>query len=195
MKWEPILAATATMGDLGYSTGPWSLTKSGEKEPDRFGHFVSIWRWENGAWKLIFDLRLTTPPPTGPAPELQLAENHAPHIPAAEALPVMLARDRLYLADPAGQLPECAEENVRFYRSGKLPIIGPAAAAAVVPKGPGPLQFSEPKSGISKGGDLGYLWGEYTIGDRPSPGGTYLRIWRRNRAGEWNLALDLLHPR
>ena len=74
-------------------------------------------------------------------------------------------------------------------------MIGIDAAAPVLPKGPGPLQFGEPKSGISKGGDLGYLWGEYTMGDRPSPSGYYLRIWRRNRAGEWNLALDLLRSR
>jgi len=195
LKWEPVLAATATGGDLGYTTGPWSYTKDGEKEAKSFGEFVSIWRWEKGTWKLIFDLGQDTPWSSEPRADLQLVENHAPHIPGAEALPVMVARDRQYLADPAGEVRELAEENARFYRPGKLPLIGVEAALPILPKGPGPLHYGEPKTGISKGGDLGYLWGEYTIGDQPSPGGYYLRIWRRNRAGEWNLALDLLHPR
>jgi ketosteroid isomerase-like protein len=37
--------------------------------------------------------------------------------------------------------------------------------------------------------------GEYRAGSAKEATGYYLRIWRKNRAGEWKLALDLLHPR
>lgn len=196
LSWEPVLAATATMGDLGYTTGPWSSRNAPGEKPERFGQFVSIWRWEKGKWKLILDLDERTPMQEGPTPELQIVENHAPHEPPADALAVMLTRDRDYVADPGGKLEECAEDNARFYRAEKLPVIGKPAAAEILPKkGLGPIQFGQPKTGISEGGDLGYLWGEYTLGDGPSPSGYYLRIWRRNRSGEWNLALDLLRPR
>ncbi len=48
---------------------------------------------------------------------------------------------------------------------------------------------------MSRGGDLGYVWGEYRSGTATEASGYYLRIWRKDRAGEWKLALDLFHPR
>ncbi len=68
LQWPPVLAATSTSGDLGYTTGPWSSQNSAaDKEPTDFGHFVSIWRWEDGKWKLLFDLGSDHPRPAGPA--------------------------------------------------------------------------------------------------------------------------------
>ena len=67
LQWHPVLAATSTNGDFGYTTGPWSFKKSAaDKEPTDFGDFVSIWRWENGKWKLLFDLGSDHPRPATP---------------------------------------------------------------------------------------------------------------------------------
>jgi len=196
LQWQPVLAATSTKGDLGYTTGPWTLKKNAaDKEATGFGQFVSIWRWENGKWKLLFDLGSENPAPTQPAPELQLVDNHAPNESAADAQPVMVAHDRRYAANRAQELAACAEENVRLYPPRKFPIIGKAEAAAALQGDAAPIKFAEPKSEVSGGGDLGYLWGEYTAGPATETTGYYLRIWRKDRAGEWKLALDLLHPR
>jgi ketosteroid isomerase-like protein len=160
-----------------------------------FGQFVSIWRWENGKWKLLFDLGSDNPAPTEPAPKLQLVDNHAPNESAVDAQPIMRARDRRYAANRAQQVTACAEDNIRLYPPLKFPVIGKAEVAAALQKDALPIKFGEPKSEVSRGGDLGYLWGEYTAGAATDTTGYYLRIWRKDRAGEWKLALDLLHPR
>lgn len=195
LQWQPILAATATNGDLGYTTGPSTYKKSASDTQPSYGQFVSIWRWENGNWKLRFDIGSKNPTPTEPPPELQLIDNHAPNQSAVDAEALLLARDRRYAADRAGQLAASAEENIRLYQPGKFPVAGSAEAAAALQKDDVPIKFAPPKTEVSRGGDLGYLWGEYTAGAASQPTGYYLRIWRKDRAGEWKLALDLLHPR
>ncbi|MEO8440538.1 MAG: nuclear transport factor 2 family protein [Spartobacteria bacterium] len=196
LLWQPVLAATSTMGDLGYTTGPWTFqTDAGDKRSAAFGHFVSIWRWENGKWKVFLDIGSKNPRPTEPRAELQLVENHAPNESAADALPLMQAHDRRYTANRTGEMAKSAEENVWLYLPDKFPIVGREEAAAALQKASSPIKFGEPKANVSHGGDLGYLWGEYTIGAAPEPGGYYLRIWRKDRAGDWKLCLDLIHPR
>ena len=193
LQWHPELAATSTNGDLGYTTGPWTLKKSpANKEPTDFGHFVSIWRWENGKWKLLFDLGSDHPrPPAGPSPELQLVENHAPHESPVTALPSMLALDRSYASDRVRHFSSVAEDLIRVYPPKEFPVTGREAAAAALARAPKPISFGEPKGEISHGGDLGFAWGEYSA----TTPGDYLRIWRKDRAGKWKLALELLHPR
>ena len=193
LQWHPVLAATSTSGDLGYTTGPWTFKKSpANKEPTDFGHFVSIWRWENGKWKLLFDLGSDHPRhPAEPSPELQLVENHAPHESPVTALPAMLALDRSYASDRVRHFSSVAEDLIRVYPPQEFPVIGREAAAAALARAPKPISFGEPKGEVSHGGDLGFAWGEYTA----ATPGDYLRIWRKDRAGNWKLALELLHPR
>ena len=195
LQWHPVLAAIATEGDLGYTTGPWALKKRLDAEPEQYGQFVSIWRRENGRWKLVFDIASKNPRPTEPRPDLQLAKNRAPNQSAVEAQLVMLEHDRQYAADRTRQLPVCADDNVRLYLPQKFPFTTNEEAIAALRADSTPIKFGEPKANISHGGDLGYLWGEYTAGSAKEPTGYYLRIWRKNRAGEWKLALELLHPR
>lgn len=195
LSWQPILAAVSTKGDLGYTTGPWSLTRKGGKQPTSHGHFISIWRWEGGKWKMYLDLGSHNPAPPAPPEELRLIDNHAPHEARTVALPVMLAQDSAYAADRAAKISGAAEEDVRLYLPDKFPVTERAAAAAALARAPGKITFGRPKGEVSEGGDLGFVWGEYRAGSAKEASGYYLRIWRKNRAGEWKLALDLLHPR
>ncbi len=193
LQWQPVLAATATNGDLGYTTGPWSFKENAAaKEATAFGQFVSIWRRENGQWKLLFDVGSDNPRPTATATELQLVENHAPNESPVIALASMLALDRSYAADRAGKFSSVAEESLRYYPPREFPILGQSAAAAALRAAGKPITFGEAKGEVSHGGDLGVAWGEYTADTIP---GYYLRIWRKNRSGEWKLALELLRPR
>ena len=51
-------------------------------------------------------------------------------------------------------------------------------------------------SEAARSGDLGYTWGTYTMGPRqkPSQQGFYVRVWERERNGQWKIALDILQP-
>jgi ketosteroid isomerase-like protein len=195
LQWHPVLAAIATEGDLGYTTGPWALRKRLDSEPVEHGQFVTIWRRENDRWKLVFDIDSKNSRPNDPRPDLQLVKNRAPNQSPVEAQLVMLEHDRQYAADRMRQLPACADDNVRLYLPQKFPFTSKEEAIAALRADATPIKFGEPKANISRGGDLGYLWGEYTAGSAREPTGYYLRIWRKDRAGEWKLVLDLLHPR
>ena len=191
LQWSPVLAATPTGGDLGYTTGPSSSQNSAaDKEPTDFGHFVSIWRWEDGKWKLLFDLGSDHPRPAGPSPELQLVENHAPHESPVTALPSMLALDRSYASDRVRQFSSVAEDLIRVYPPQAFPVTGREAAAAALAGAPKPNIRRTQGRGFT-GRRFGICLGEYTA----AIPGDYLRIGRKNRAGNWKLTLELLHPR
>jgi hypothetical protein len=76
-------------------------------------------------------------------------------------------------------------------RPGLGPAIGREGARALLAKTEEPTQYGEAKGEVSRTGDLGITWGEYT----DAGGGYYLRLWRHDHGGAWQLALDLLHPR
>ena len=49
----------------------------------------------------------------------------------------------------------------------------------------------------ARSGDLGYTWGTYSTkgrSGRATTGGFYVRVWVRERNGQWKLALDVLQP-
>ena len=52
------------------------------------------------------------------------------------------------------------------------------------------------KSDVSASGDLGYTYGKYEMkGRTPDPQsvekGYYVRMWKRNKAGKWQIVLDV----
>ena len=52
VTWEPNLAKVSRSGDLGFTTGPYAVSGSEKK----YGQYLSIWKSENGKWKLAIDL-------------------------------------------------------------------------------------------------------------------------------------------
>jgi ketosteroid isomerase-like protein len=198
LRWQPVLAVVAAGGDFGYTTGPWTYKKKAEdKAAASFGQFISIWRREAGKWKLLFDVGTDNPAPAAPAPALRLIDNRMPNESTATPLKAVFQRDRAYAAAPLAEFSAVAADDVRLYLPKKFPVIGKAAAALAAT--PNKLTFGEPKGDVSRSGDLGFAWGEYSTKektDRPAEeSGYYLRIWRKNETGEWKLALDLLLPR
>ncbi|GGI22293.1 nuclear transport factor 2 family protein [Pedobacter mendelii] len=52
VSWEPNLAKVSRSGDLGFTTGNYEIGKTDKK----YGQYLSIWKAENGTWKLAIDL-------------------------------------------------------------------------------------------------------------------------------------------
>ncbi|MGI8432870.1 MAG: nuclear transport factor 2 family protein [Chthoniobacterales bacterium] len=192
LAWHPALAVVAASGELGYTTGPWTYKKKGESAPGLFGQFVSVWRQEEGKWKLLFDLGAENPQPAESAAPLQTVDLPAPNDGESGATPEeFFERERSYREGLPGSFSAMAADDVRLLRDGKIPVLGEKGAAELLAKSKGPATFGDPKGGLSRRGDLAYAWGEY----HGASDGYYLHIWRRNAAGTWQLALDLLHPR
>lgn len=52
VSWTPNLAKVSRSGDLGFTTGPYEIGTTEKK----YGQYLSIWKSENGKWKLAIDL-------------------------------------------------------------------------------------------------------------------------------------------
>ena len=77
-----------------------------------------------------------------------------------------------------------------------VPVVDNRAAwkwlAGQPPYGTIDSRFAE----AARSGDLGYTWGSYSLGpaQKPTQKGFYIRIWQRERNGQWNVVMDVLQP-
>jgi ketosteroid isomerase-like protein len=64
IEWAPTLAEVAASGDLGYTVGTFAMKMDGPdgKPMNVDGHYVTIWKKVDGAWKVTVD----TGGPAGP---------------------------------------------------------------------------------------------------------------------------------
>jgi len=84
----------------------------------------------------------------------------------------------------------------RLHRPNAMPIVGDARIfqwlATQAAFTTADTRFAE----AARSGDLGYTWGTYTRKSARGANetGFYVRVWMRERNGQWKLALDVLQP-
>ncbi|HEX2167010.1 MAG TPA: hypothetical protein VHG09_07185 [Longimicrobiales bacterium] len=207
LVWEPVFADASAAGDFGYTTGPWIATsRAGDADPT-FGEYVTIWRrQDDGAWKAELDAGIAHgPDPVGPAP---IVAAPAPAwqrsgAQAGNALASLMSADSTLAAAAAaeGAAPafrQRAARNMRLLRNGRFPLTADSANAFLRAT-PG-YTWKAAAGKVSSSGDMGYTFGPYVLltergGRTASERGDFVRIWRRDRDGEWRVALDLTSPR
>ncbi len=206
LSWKPLFAAISRSADLGYTTGPaeWRKTREDEK-PFGYGQFVSVWRKQkDGTWKVVLDLGSELPGPakSEDAPELEFS--FSPELVAktsAQASPFKKLRGRenefaeAAKSDSTAALLAAASTAVRVHREGVFPAVGKDAAALMLSVRRGRLSTERAGGGVSVAGDLAYGYGKYTlVSPQNTERGHYLQIWRTDKYGWWQLALDYQAP-
>ena len=65
LEWEPTDAGAFKSGDHGFTRGRYRVVESGEQPREVLaeGTYLSIWRQEAGAWKVILDTGVPDPAP------------------------------------------------------------------------------------------------------------------------------------
>lgn len=121
---------------------------------------------------------------------------------AAHDLHTMMTAERTYgwmlkTRDAAMTFATLAAEDVHLYRDGVEPVIGLDPAVRALSDRKGRLEWAVQGHGIASAGDLGYAYGRLEI--RPEPGAkadssAFLHVWRRDRDGNWKLALARENP-
>jgi ketosteroid isomerase-like protein len=210
--WEPRYGDVAASGEIGYLTGPVrNVRASREGGKPRFSNYASVWkRQKDGSFKVVMDVGVNTPSavpfPTGFA--------RAPHKNRFtgdyddSTPPLGTADELLNSALKSSQLrayrPHLAD-GVRFHRQNQMPIVGVPAAtkwlASQRAVSSADARFAE----VARSGDLGYTWGTFTMAPRTVTAGGrgqsqtvniqagfYVRVWVRERNGQWKVALDVL---
>ena len=210
--WEPRYGDVAASGELGYLTGPVrNVRASRDGGKPRFSNYASVWkRQKDGSFKVVMDVGINTPS----AVPFPAGFTRAPHKNRFTGdyddttPPLGTADEVLNSALKTSQLrayrPLLAE-GVRFHRQNQMPIVGVQAAtkwlASQRTVSSADSRFAE----VARSGDLGYTWGTFTIaprtvtaGGRGQPqtvniqAGFYVRVWVRERNGQWKVALDVL---
>ena len=197
--WEPTFAAIARSGDFGYDTGPakWRANKKDEKFAG-YGQFVSIWKKQNGAWKVALDCGIENPEPASKPEPLKTV---APDDRAKPAGDLDSRRKSSWEAqqkfadaaktDSATAALAIAADEIRVYREGHFPSVGKDAARSLLKETGGKMTFDLLGAEMSRSADLAYAYGKYSkVQDKGTEQGHYFQIWQTDAAGAWKLVLD-----
>lgn len=203
LLWEPRVGDIAGSGELGWLTGP-SRNINPARNNGRPQHavYASVWkRQPNGSFRVVMDVGIPVPSAAPFAPGFARPaaaarfsgdyDENSPPLGNADA-----ALNSALRSSPARAWRGLLAEGARLHRPGVLPIVGERNitrwAASQAAYTLADSRFSE----VARSGDLGYTWGTYavsrTAGTREE--GFYVRVWTRQRDGQWKLALDVLQP-
>ena len=207
LNWQPAYADVSRAGDLGYTTGPYTLVdQSPEKRPTQYGIYFSIWKKQSdGAWRVVVDAGIETPDASSNAIEFKQAPSSrftrafsTSALDYNRASLMKLDREFLEASNSNGLLKAFLDRSAtdaRLHRNGRFPLVGRAAIKSFLSEDQMTLTWEPMKSDVSASSDLGYTYGSYQLKySEKSEKGYYVRVWKRNRGGDWKLALDTLSP-
>ncbi len=198
LTWYPVLVDAAQSGDLGYTTGPWTLLQN--DRPQAAGEYVTVWRKQlDGKWKFAVNMSIerigAAPAPVVAVPRPKLAPAVA--VPSTAPSSVVLDVDSRFAAAELLKPGQAYQQNLsaeaRLYRSGLSMMHGAAAVANMKNLDVGYV-FTANTGYLAAAGDLGYVVGTLhrpAGGKHPEENGSYLRIWRREADAGWRIVLEM----
>ncbi|MBL8644092.1 MAG: nuclear transport factor 2 family protein [Rhodospirillaceae bacterium] len=183
LKWWPVWAGISQSGDLGFTTGPFTI--GGDKG---FGHYFTVWaKQPDGAWHWIYDggPRNAAPSPLGPDTEpahLPVASVSAGSAEAAwaevGALEETLARAAATDAKTA-YLAYLAPDG-RMMGSPAQPAVGRAAMTTELQARGATITLKQLGGRAATSGDLVFTYGQASwMRDGKDRAGHYVRIWQK----------------
>jgi len=195
LQWWPAEVGVSVDGKLAYSTGPVENRSTlASKEPDSYGTYFSIWRKSGtGKWEVIADLGTDTPTLVSPREQKVLLRLPEAGLKSAPA-PSLITIDQEY-ATAANQglgkaLASIATAQYRLHLPVGYPLIG--AQAAIPHLQSGPCSWAAKGEMVASSGDFGATYGSGDGGYIAGHFG-YLRVWRRNISGQWQLMAEVIN--
>jgi ketosteroid isomerase-like protein len=203
LLWEPRYGDIAASGELGYLTGPvQNIRPSRDGGRPRHSNYASIWkRQRDGSFKVIVDVGIPTPS----APPFAAGFTRAPYASRFtgdydDTTPPLATADGLLNAGVRANQVRGYRQHLapfaRLHRPNLLPLVGDRQVLQWLASQPAFSTADSRYSEAARSGDLGYTWGTYSTAARGAKPrlGFYVRVWVRERNGQWKLALDVLQP-
>ena len=204
LTWEPEWADVSRAGDLGYTTGPWvSGARNNAQADPRFGQYLTIWRrQQDGTFLGVLDGGVATPAyATSPKKvDTAPASGWTGKGDAVKDRAGLMRADNEFSATSrkvgyAAAIKAVAQPDVRLLRNGAFPSLGvdsvtASTAAARI------TWWVPVEATVASSGDLGFTRGTYVVSlpQDKRESGDYVRVWKRDAAGRWRVAIDLLMP-
>jgi ketosteroid isomerase-like protein len=185
--WWPAYAGIARSGDLGFTTGPFSVDEA--RTPR--GQYFTVWRRQpDGTWKWIWD--------GGPGPRADPL-NHGIGVSRLPTLPIATRGvgatraaeqvSALEAGATAGSLSDHVARDAQVYRTGLATAFDPREAMEFPNT---QVAFASRRVEASAAGDLVFTLGEARwTRDGQDREGQYARIWQY-RADGWRIVYDQL---
>jgi hypothetical protein len=209
LDWSPQAGAVARSDALGFTTGPYSLRNQRDATaPTQYGYFFSVWKRENGAWRVALDAGVSTPAapePEAPGKVAAEANKALPWLPPAnwraggkDALLALEREPRSLDPEPAN-VPsyfELLASSVRVLREGSYAVRGADAVRKTLAAPMRRVQWTPAGAATAASDDLGYTYGGYVRmrGDAQEAAGYYVHVWQRDETGAWRIAVEVLLP-
>jgi ketosteroid isomerase-like protein len=207
LDWHPITADVSRAGDLGYTTGPYTLTDSKESKLVGQGYYFSLWKKQSdGTWKVVLDCGIRTNEPATEKIFKAARPMKSKVFKAKVSLDLvreeLLKVDRSFsaMAKQAGAgkaFSTFSSDDVRVHRNGRAPITGVNAVRTFMAEKPFSMSGEPIKSDVAESDDFGYTYGSYELqyaNSQETEKGYYVRTWKRNAQGNWKLVLDVTNP-
>lgn len=200
LDWWPVWAGIARSGDLGFTTGPYTVNG----QPGAF--YFTVWKKQpDGTWKWIFDGGAGADPAGAPAKGSEPAYLATSSQPARypEGVESEIHQAEAVLADKAladltGAYQAVLACDGRIYTEGAAPAVGCGQFGPALAARPQKVMFAKQGATISAAGDLAFTYGEASWNkDGQFQTGHYARIWQRRAPGKdggWKLVFDELIP-
>jgi hypothetical protein len=175
--------------------------------PTRYGYYLSVWKRENGVWRVAVDAGVTTP--AAPLPgSLGAATEAGARTPGflfasvgasgKEALLALERSGRSLDPDPADgpSYFELLATSVRILREGSFALVGADAARKALSATGRRVVWTPAGAGASASDDFGYTYGRYArfIGSAEEASGYYVHVWQREANGAWRITAEAQLP-
>jgi hypothetical protein len=203
LAWSPAQAGVARSFDLGYTTGPYTLTSTAHPGAIRHGVFFSVWKRERGKpWQVLLDLGVATAAPVdfvalGAAPRPQFKGRATPGVERRRLLALegspLAANARARTPNAYAQL---LGADARLHRNGSAPIAPRGEVAREMARRMSSVSWTPLDARVSNAADLAVTWGRYRQIDhtQQTQDGYYAHLWLRDVRGAWRLAYDIAVP-
>ena len=210
LNWEPIYADVSRAGDLGYTTGPYTLKdNSPQPKPTSYGYYFSIWkRQADKSWKVEVDCGISTPEPGTSA---SIAFHAATNGQFVSKAPIKLDEERQKLtevektfsANAATKTLSAAyttvlDNDARLHRNDQMPLTEAKAIISHLDKQAFSISWTPLRADVASSADIGYTYGSYESKDittkKTVESGYYVHVWKKTKGGEWKLVLDTTNP-
>jgi len=199
LYWEPEYSDIDASGNFGFNTGPWEFRKSRSSgEALAYGHFISVWQKENGAWRVIIDIGIAHTKPEEKKP-WSTSSMQLKNLQGVSKSPMqrVIAEEQKFLKEYSAKrvaaYPGFLSSEARIFRHQFQPL----SSAEYAVETPRAKDFRFMDGNISPSGDLAFVYGQALIeildnGKPKSLEGNYLRIWKKEDGKNWKIVVDVL---
>lgn len=201
-KWQPYFCDIALGGDMGYTTGPLIFEDVSEtKRPPRHGMYFSVWQKQSdGSWKVVVDLGVDTPQAVAPIDtDFKAAKNpngisKSAAKRAGDGSFSLIDKEFSEAIEKSGirsAYDSFLSDEFRIHRDGFMPIVTKDALKKYFEGKSEKFSFKQMGGKVAALKDFAFTYGSFQLNENDSPAGYYVHVWRRNKAGNWKLVLDV----